>query len=578
MPRIRLLITVPVISALVAACGTTEQNRATLVLVNGTVLTVDADDTIAEAVAIRGDTILAVGSTAEITALAGPGTRRIDLAGRTVTPGLIDAHVHFSPGQWNKPGTVDLSYPIAKSIADIQAIVREQVGKAPAGGWIEGRGWDEGKLAERRLITAADLDAVESDRPVWLSHTMGHYGTANSRALALAGIGPETADPPAGIIERDANGNPTGVLKETAQALVMSLIPEPTAADIDRAIGHMADEFNAECMTGAKDAGIDGKIWDAYQRVLATGDLTVRLFTLWRSGTSIEDARTLIAERAETSRPSTSRSDDRLIAGGVKIFADGSGGARTAWVYDDWNLNVTETDSGNRGYPNIDPDTLRQLIRLYHDAGLHIGTHAVGDRTIDAVVDDYVQIMEENPTVGLRHSIIHANIPTDHALDAMARLQHDFDAGYPEPSANFTWWIGDTYAGNFGVRAKRLNPFATYERRGIRWANGSDYSVTPFAARYGIWSAVARQPMLGVYGGDPAGREEAADVRSAIRAMTIWAAHQMFLENEIGSIEVGKYADLGVWDRNPYTIPTDDIKDMRCEITIFNGQIVYQAD
>ena len=153
------------------------------------------------------------------------------------------------------------------------------------------------------------------------------------------------------------------------------------------------------------------------------------------------------------------------------------------------------------------------------------------------------------------------------------------DAAYPEPSATFTWWLGDTYAGNFGTaRSARLNPFATFKSKGILWANGSDFTVTPFAARYGIWAAIAREPLLGVYGGDPFGRKESVDAKTALRAVTLWAARQMFLETKVGSVEVGKYADLAIWDRDFYTVPTAQIKDAKCLMTIFNGKIVYQAE
>jgi predicted amidohydrolase YtcJ len=216
------------------------------------------------------------------------------------------------------------------------------------------------------------------------------------------------------------------------------------------------------------------------------------------------------------------------------------------------------------------------MIHHYHDAGMHVSTHAIGDRAIDWIVDTYADALKRKPTKGLRHGIIHANIPTDRAIDLMAEMQRTHDAGYPEPSASFTWWLGDTYAGNFGkVRSLRLNPFATFRSKGIMWANGSDFSVTPFPARYGIWSAVARQPLLGVHGAGPFGKTESVDVKTALRAVTIWAARQMFLERKIGSIEVGKYADLAVWDRDPYTVATDQLKDMQCQLTMFNGKVVY---
>jgi predicted amidohydrolase YtcJ len=549
-----------------------------LILVNGTILTVDPSDRIAEAVAIQGDRIIAVGDTAFMDSLAGPNTRRIDLDGRTVLPGLLDAHAHFSPSQFNRPDILDLSYPGVKSIKEVQSAIAKRAKELPPGGWIQGRGWDEGKLAERRLITVHDLDTIAPGHPVWLSHTTGHYGVANSPALRLAKIQSETPDPPSGTIDRDSSGHPTGVLKETAQDLVTALIPPLTDAEMEREIREMARAFNAEGMTGVKDPEISDKTWEAYRRVLANDDLTVRAFTLWYGGTSMDDAQELIAKRGSMSRPFDANGDDHLIPGGVKLYADGSGGARTAWMYKDWNVDFTGTETGNRGYPNIDPETLRKMIAMYHDAGLHIGTHAIGDRAIDLVLDSYAGAIRRNPTRGLRHAIIHANIPTDHALDVMAALQREYDAGYPEPSATFTWWIGDTYAGNFGARSRRLNPFATFQRRGILWANGSDYSVTPFPARYGIWAAVTRQPALGIYGGDPFGREEAVDVRTALRAVTIWAARQMFLETKIGSIEAGKYADLAVWDRNPYQVPASDLKEMHCELTLFSGKIVFQGD
>ena len=548
-----------------------------LILVNGTVITVDASDRIAEAVAIQGERIVAVGGTAFIDSLAGPNTRHIDLDGRTVTPGLLDAHAHFSPSQFNRPDTLDLSYPDMKSINDVQEAIAKRAKDVPAGQWIQGRSWDEGKFKERRLITVQDLDIVAPGHPVWLSHTTGHYGVANSAALRLAKIHRETSDPPSGTIDRDSSGHPTGVLKETAQDLVTALIPPLTDAELERGIRQMAKAFNAEGMTGVKDPEISDKTWEAYRRVLANNELTVRAFTLWYGGTSMDDARELIAKRGRMMRPHNANSDDHLIPGGVKLYADGSGGARTAWMHDDWNVDFTGRDEGNRGYPNIDPDTLRKMIGMYHDAGLHIGIHAIGDRAIDLVVDSYANALRSNPKHGLRHGIIHCNIPTDHALDVMAALQRDFDAGYPEPSAAFTWWIGDTYAGNFGARSRRLNPFATFQRKGILWANGSDYSVTPFPARYGIWAAMTRQPALNIYGGDPFGRNEAVDVRTALRAVTIWAARQMFLETKIGSIEAGKYADLAVWDRNPYQVRTSDLKEMRCELTVFSGKIVFQG-
>jgi predicted amidohydrolase YtcJ len=564
--------------ALVALPIAAQQPRPDVILTNAHVITVDSADHIAQAVAIAGNRITAVGTIADITRLAGPATRRIDLHGRTLTPGLLDAHAHFADGGAQRLFVVDLSYPGVKRIADVAAAIRTRVATTAKGAWIQGRGWDEGKLAERRVITARDIDAASPDNPVFLTQTTGHYGVANSAALRLAGITKDTPDPPSGTIDRNTDGTPTGLLREAAGRLVWRLIPPRSSAEMEAGMRDFVKGFNAEGMTGLKEPGISTEDWDIYKKVERDGALNVRVFVLWSGGESVDAAKKVIAEHAATTRPYENTGDDHVIAGGVKLYADGSGGARTAWVNEDWNKERLGVDAGNRGYPASNADTLRMLIRMYHNAGMHVSVHAVGDRAIDWVVDTYDQAMRENPKKGLRHGVIHANIPTNHAIDVMARLQHDFDAGYPEPSASFAWWLGDTYAGNFGVaRSLRLNPFKTFVSKGMTWANGSDYPVTPFPARYGIWSAIARQPVLGVYGGDPFGRAESVDVHTALRAVTIWAARQMFLEKKVGSIEVGKYADLAVWDRDFYSVPTADIKDAKCLMTIFDGKVVYDA-
>ena len=550
---------------------------ADMVLLNAKIITVDATDRIAQAVAVAGGKILAVGSNDEIRRHIGSSTERVDLDGRAVTPGLLDAHAHFHSGGVQRLFVLDVSFPAVKSIEDVGRAVRAQAAKLPDGAWVEGRGWDEGKLEDRRLITARDLDRAASDHPVYLTQTTGHYGVANSVALKMAGIGKDTPDPPNGTIDRYPDGTPTGVLKESAQGLVRRLIPPRTAAESEQGLRELAKAFNAEGMTGVKDPGISEGAWNAYRRVKTEGRLTVRVFALWSGGTTEDAAARLIAQRGATTRANESTGDDHLMSGGVKLFVDGSGGARTAWLHEEWNKNLRDVDTGNRGYPASDPETLRAMVLRYHVAGMHISAHAIGDRAIDWIVDSYAMALQRTPTRGLRHGIIHANIPTDRAIDVMAQLQRTYDAGYPEPSATFTWWIGDTYAGNFGpARAARLNPFATFRTKGILWANGSDFPVTPFQARYGIWSAVARETLLAAHGRTPFGTNQGVDVRTALRAVTIWAARQMFLEQKIGSIEVGKYADLAVWDRDPYSVPTEQLKDMQCQMTIFNGKIVYR--
>jgi predicted amidohydrolase YtcJ len=218
------------------------------------------------------------------------------------------------------------------------------------------------------------------------------------------------------------------------------------------------------------------------------------------------------------------------------------------------------------------------MVRLFQRAGVQVGTHAIGDRAIDHVVDTYDQVSKETPAHGLRHSIIHANIPSDHALEVMARLQRTDDAAYPEIQAPFVWWIGDNYAGNFGPeRAARLIPLATYLKRGIRWGGGSDYPVAPLAARYGLWASVERQALKGTYGMHPFGQAESVDIHTALRSYTSWAAPQLFLERRVGVLAPGKEADIAVWEQNPYTMPAAQLRNLKCVMTLLRGRVVFEA-
>ncbi|HET6175419.1 MAG TPA: amidohydrolase [Candidatus Sulfotelmatobacter sp.] len=558
--------------------------NADLLLMHGHILTVDAKDSVAQAIAIRHGLIVKVGSDAEIMEFAGkaPGVRIIDLHGHTATPGLIDTHAHIADGGVSELYGVKLSD--AASVAEIIARVKAKVALVKSGEWVTGAGWDEGKLAEHRYVTAADLDAVSPDNPVWLSHTTGHYGVANSVALKLAHITGSTADPPSGTIDRDAHGNPTGVLKEqSAEEAVTRLIPPVTLEQMRQGILYIQQVLHSEGMTAVKDPDISQMHWDAYKSLLDQGQLKERICVLWHAGSTMDSAQKALDEINAVPRLPAALGDDRLLSCGAKIYMDGSGGARTGWVYDEWLRNATTPDvtsagTGNRGYPLTDPTVYREMVRLFHQNGVPVGTHGVGDRAMDWIVDTYALVEKEHPHPGLRHSIIHANLPTPHALDVTAALQKNYDAGYPEMQPGFLWWIGDIYAGNYGLkRGQSLEPFKTLQTRGILWSGGSDYPVTPIAARYGLWASATRQTAKGTYGLHPFGMAEALDIHTALRSYTAWGSRQMFLENKIGSLEVGKKADIAVWDRDLYAVPTDQIKDLKCLMTLFDGEVVYSA-
>ena len=242
-------------------------------------------------------------------------------------------------------------------------------------------------------------------------------------------------------------------------------------------------------------------------------------------------------------------------------------------MYDPGFRNATQVGAGNTGYPNIDPALYFQMVRLFHDAAFHVSTHAVGDRAIDTVVDTYAAVLQDNPRKGLRHGIIHCNIPTDHAINTMARLQRDFDAGCPETQAPFLWWIGDLYASTFGAkRDARLMPHKTYVERHILWAGGSDVSRAVRIVVLGRTQDSQRHLRTTAIR-----NHRIRSIHTALKSYTIWAAHQLFLESRIGSLGPGKDADIAVWDRDPYTTPSVYLKSLKCESTLFRGRVVYRA-
>jgi predicted amidohydrolase YtcJ len=580
----KLTASTVLLSSLLVTRTLSAQGPPDLVLIHGHILTEDANDSVAQAIAVRHGVIVKVGSDADVLDFAGkaPGIRVIDLHGRTATPGLIDTHAHIADGGVQEIYTIQLSE--TTSVAEILSRVKARVAQAKPGEWVTGFGWDEGKLAEHRYVTAADLDAVAPNNPVWLTHTTGHYGVANSLALKLAHITAGTADPSAGTIDRDSHGNPTGVLKEeSAMNLVIHLVPPFTLEQMRQGILHIQDVLHREGITAVKDPDIFQLHWDAYKSLLEDGQLKERICVLWHAGSTMESARKALAEVNTVPRLPATLGNDRLLSCGVKIYMDGSGGGRTGWVYDDWlrdatTPDVTSSGTGNKGYPQTDPAIYQDMVRLFHQNKIPVGTHAVGDRAMDWVVDTYALVEEAQPHSGLRHSIIHANLPTPHAIDVMATLQKKYDAGYPEMQPEFLWWLGDIYAASYGPkRGQHLEPLKTLQSRGILWSGGSDYFVTPVTARYGLWASLARQTAKGRYGLQPFGTAEAVDIHTALRSYTAWGSRQMFLEDKIGTLEVGKRADIAVWDRDLYSASTEQIKDLKCLMTLLDGEVVYAS-
>lgn len=548
---------------------------ANIVMHHGTVLTVDARDSIAEAIAISDGRIVAVGTDKIVDALIGPDTQVIDLAGRTATPGLIDTHAHALESSLNGILSSDLGH--ATSIAEILSLVKTRADATPRGEWVQAFGWNEGVIAGHRAPTLAELDPIGGDHPVILINVTHHYAMFNSFALKQLHIDRNSKDPPGGTIVRDGGGEPTGMLKEAAFDTALKQLPPVTIDQYRSAVKGIAAQMHAEGMTGEKEGALTAEEWTALGALAREGPFDFRLCGLLWAGTSMDSARATLDRILAARHDLAARSGSDLSVCGAKIVLDGSALGRTAWRYDDYPADPRFPGAPGHGYPTVDPVAYRQMVSIFNRARISIGTHAIGDQAIDLVADAYAAALAEAPSQGLRHSIIHAHEPTEHALAVMADLQKRYDAAIPEVQAEFLWTLGDSLPAAFGAeRSLQLMPLATYVKRGIIFASGSDTPVTPLPARYGLWASVAREPLKGSFGAHPFGIEEAIDVHVALKSYTIWAARQLFIERETGSIETGKSADIAVWDRNPYAVKTSDLKDMTCLMTLYRGKIVFR--
>jgi len=541
---------------------------ADLVLVNGNVITVDLEDSVCEAVAVKEGKIWCVGSNDEIKKLIGEQTHAIDLRGRTLTPGMIDVHGHFAMGGINYLHVLDLRYPKVTSIAQVLELIKERVSASKPGQWIRGRGWDEALFDERRYIDKNDLDPVAPDNPVVLRHTSGHYLAVNSYALKLAGVDKDTPEPVGGTIVKDAvTGEPTGVFMEgPAMNLVTHIVPPWTIKEVEEGIKKAQELYFSEGVTSVKEPGVDKTGLMAYRNLRERGELKIRSYVLY----SVDSAGSV-----NNAVESGVFGGDRFLdVGGVKIMFDGSGMARTAWMYKDWNKNFTELDKGNVGYPVTPVKTVKEIVKVAHDAGLQICTHTIGDRAMDVAMEAYEEAVKVNPRGDARHSLIHANAPSYEQMDRMAGLGNNLVI---ETQSPFLYFLGDNYAGNFGPeRSKRMIPLKSLLYRGIVVGNSADWPVCPFPPRYGLWAAVVRKTWKETYGLQPFGLEESVSVKDALRTYTILAAKCLFMEDNIGSIEPRKYADLVVWSEDLYNVPIEQLKDVKVEMTFIEGQQRYQ--
>ena len=531
--------------------------------INGNVLTMDADNRIVEALATRDDRIEAVGSTEEIMALALEGAEVVDLGGRTLLPGFIDAHGHF-PGSGQKVIAADLSSPpvgTATTMSQVLDALRQRAATTPAGKWVSGFNYDDTLLAEKRHPTRAELDAVSSEHPVVAMHVSGHLLVANSLALAAVGIDASTPDPEGGVIGRlPGSQEPNGLLEETARLGVMTELQDIGVMDAYRMMKAAAIEYAARGVTTAQSGWVSRKIATGLSVFSKLGVIPQRLIVFPAESEFGEALLNGDYDPADYN-------SDRLQMGAVKLVADGSIQGYTGYLSQPY-YTPYHGDATYRGYPSIPRDKLFEQVAALHKAGYQIAIHGNGDAAIEDILDAFEGAQKEHPVADPRMILIHAQMARQDQVARMKAL-----GVTPSFFSAHTWYWGDRHRDIFlgPERAAVISPARWAQDYGLRFSSHLDTPVTPMLPLQAVWSQVERI----TYGGDTLGPGQRIGVMQALRAVTIDAAWQVFQDGNRGSLEPGKYADLVVLSGNPLDDPMA-MRELEVEQTVIGGATVYR--
>ena len=558
---------------------------ADLVLTNGRIVTVDKDDAIAETVACKGEKIIKVGTNEEIEAYTGKHTKVIDLGGKLVTPGFVDSHVHFSSGG-RRVRTVDLRY--VRSIDTLIEELRKRAETLPKGRWVQGYGYNESKLKEKRYPNRYDLDKASADHPISVTRQGGHDGIrVNSLALELAGISKDTPDPePPSFIERDPEtGEPLGNLREEGAKPVLDLIaqePVITREEMKEGLVKTDRLFLMWGITSIQEPGAPMDFIPMYQELLNEGRLHVRNSfliaapTLGRSYHRNERYQLAVDLSVEAGYM-IHFGDNHLKFAGIKLGHDGSMSAGNCAVYEPY-LNYPTPDNYGvvHGYTNEELRDGRALAEFspivvkLHNAGMRCGIGAIGDRGIDFFLDAIEVAHKQNPRKDARHSLEHCSLPTKAALERMKRMDVTSST-----SVGFGWELGDQHRGFMGMeRMKRYMPMKSFKEMGIVASGNADWPVCSANPMEGIHVCVNRTSETG----QDLSKVQAISVMDAIRVYTWNGAYITFEEDIKGSIEPGKLADFAVLDTDILACDPADIVKTKVLMTIVDGNVVYERE
>lgn len=536
------------------------QQPADLIVTNARIYTVDDAHPFVAALAVRGGRIAFAGDVRGAMALRGAQTRVLDLGGRTVIPGMVDAHGHVS-GLGDALAIVDLVG--STSVEDVVARVVAKSGGTSAGQWVAGRGWDQNRWGDTRFPSHEKLSAAVPNNPVILTRIDGHAVFANRKAMELAGITSATKDPEGGQIIRDASGNPTGVFVDNAMALVRRVVPPPTREEVKRAVMAAIADGQRWGLTGVHDAGSDETVLSVYDELGKSGQMNFRMYAMISGGRTESP----MLDRLIAAGPKSALYDGTLWVRSIKLYSDGALGSRGAALLDPYS-----DDAKNNGLLVSDPKFIEAIAVKALKAGFQVNTHAIGDRGNRVTLDAYEAALKQVPVADHRFRIEHAQILNYADVPRFAQLG-------VIPSMQASHQTSDMYWAGTRLGVHRLPGAYAWRallNTGVVIPNGSDFPVEYVNPLISFHAAIARQdandwPAGGWYPEQAMTREE------ALKAMTIWPAYSAFQEKELGSLAPGKYADFTVLDQDIMRVPASLILKTHVVSTWVGGKPVYEA-
>ncbi len=562
------LILILIIAASVSAQNAPEKPKADVIFTHGNVYTGIVDPTSmvagkrAEAIAVRGDRILAVGTRDEVLKTKGADTKIIDLGGRFVMPGFNDAHMHLAHAGQEK---LSVNLVGAKTLDEFRERIRAKVETARPGEWIVGAGWDETLWPVKAVPTRWDLDEVSSGHPVYMDRVDGHIGVANTRALQLASITVASREPAGGKIDRDEAGTPNGILRETARDALRAVIPKPTHEQRRQAIELALADLASHGITSAQDNS-SWEDFQIYEELEKEGKLTARISEWLPFDDSIESL-----NRKRSSHPA---SDDMLHTGMLKGFMDGSLGSKTAAL-----LEPYSDDPKNSGLPQYEADKLNPMAKERVLAGYQLGFHAIGDKGVQLALDAFAEAEKagkEDKVKGAgggsdyRFRIEHAQVTTPQQILRFRELKVIASMQPSHLLTDMNW--AESRLGP--KRAAHSYAWDEFLKHGVVLAFGTDYPVEPVTPFRGLYAAVSRQSENGKKSYYP---EQKISIEQAITAYTTGSAFAEFAEKQKGKLEPGMLADLVVLDRDVTSVPLAKILETEVLRTVVGGRSVYEA-